>query len=185
MVLHTSNTVSPPRSSVPHLLKKIRFSRFFRRRLGAHSGFTRFESLLAVLLVGIIAGVGVPKYVDYRDQNHFETCQHKLATIQLLLDVQTAGIVSPDSLLALSHAQLEQTLHQLLREFGGARCTLGQPCPDLCPAGGTLGVERTIMDGVPKYVVFCSEKSHGEDAATGFARSAEPAENSHRISLTE
>ena len=171
MVLHTSNTVSPPRSSVPHLLKKIRFSRFFRRRLGAHSGFTRFESLLAVLLVGIIASVGVPKYVDYRDQNHFETCQHKLATIQLLLDVQTAGIVSPDSLLALSHAQLEQTL--------------GQPCPDLCPAGGTLGVERTVMDGVPKYVVFCSEKSHGEDAATGFARSAEPAENSHRISLTE
>jgi len=55
-------------------------------KLKKKKGFTLVELLIVVVILGILSGVAIPRFMTTRDEAQFRSCQSNLAAINSALD---------------------------------------------------------------------------------------------------
>ncbi len=140
--------------------------RFLLKKTAAKdaAGFTLIEITMALILLGILAAIAVPKYFDMQEQAAAKKCKYNQSVVLSQLynrySLATAGVTGEewDTL-----AKRGERGNEILAELGGDACySGGGSCPNLCPDGGHYTVKApTGLDGNVYFKIQCSVDGHG------------------------
>lgn len=131
----------------------------------SQAGFTIIEITLALVLIGILSSVAIPKYFDLQNDARAKKCLHNQSVVSESLQVQ-AAIARLDP----SGKSAEPDVLKVLQDLDSS-CSGGNGkyvCPKLCEAGDhTYVVEKKALttdaaDGSFYYEIRCLE--HGASA---------------------
>lgn len=119
------------------------------------AGFTMIETVMVLVLLGILGAVAVAKYFDLKEQASAIKCEHSRSV--LISQLNTAFAVSKlEDKDDFSIANIDSTIDKELTDVGGAGCKSGAVCANLCPNDGTYAVTHQNNDGSMIFTISCS-----------------------------
>lgn len=125
------------------------------------AGFTMVELVMALVLLGILAAVAVPKYFDLQEEAAATKCQyHRSLVLKTLYQRWAMGKI--DS--TVFSSDISSAINEVMGELGGDGCVNGAACEKLCQQGGTYKVTYDKSDSGPQFAVACS--LHGGSSGT-------------------
>lgn len=126
------------------------------------AGFTLIEITMALILLGILGAVAVPKYFDMQSQAATKKCKYDQSVV--LTELYNRYAISKITDAAWD---ADATISQVLQDLG--ECANGRPCPKLCPEHQDYGqyTVRSYSDGTDVlFTVSCSVPGHSSGIVT-------------------
>ncbi len=139
-------------------------SRIFKKASeGGQAGYTLIEIVTALILLGILGAVAIPKYFDLQEEAAATKCQYHRSLVLKTL-YQRWALNKIDA--SVFDGQLDDAINEVMKELGGDGCKNHGACEKLCPSGGTYDVTYDKSDSMPLFAVKCSVETHGGSSGT-------------------
>lgn len=136
------------------------------KNIKSEDGFTLIEITMALILLGILGAVAVPKYFDMQEQAAIKKCKYSQSVA--VSDMQNRDAIHRIDSNAYTTDEAKLMANQVLKDLGGEGCESDSACPNLCPMqtkghGQFHVVVSKDLEGSITYKLICSLTGHSNN----------------------
>jgi type IV pilus assembly protein PilA len=139
-----------------------------RQRAQDEKGFTLIELLVVILIIGILAAIALPAFLNQRTKAQDTEAKTKVRTAQTALE--TLYVNEQDYTSANGAPNVLTDIEPALAEGPALTVTAGKDVWKVTATsvgGQTFNIEKTVTAGVPKVTRTCTPVGKGGCPSTG------------------